>query len=110
MDRKKFKILIFLERFFLLNGNNKKAKKSPNPKCMARAGTSMNTPKPTIKGKGDAYHNWKRDQIKATQATSLSCQPNSIRALPSVSSDILLILLFFIKYKKSPPLKNKMRA
>ena len=57
MDRKKFKILIFLERFFLLNGNNKKAKKSPNPKCMARAGTSMNTPKPTIKGRGDAYHN-----------------------------------------------------
>ena len=57
MDSKKFKILIFLERFFLLNGNNKKTKKSPKPKCMARAGTSMNTPKPTIKGRGDAYHN-----------------------------------------------------
>ena len=57
MDKRKFKILILWERFFLLKGNNKKAKKRPKPKCIARAGTSMNTPNPTIKGKGEAYHN-----------------------------------------------------
>ncbi|HJN62407.1 MAG TPA: tRNA methyl transferase PRC-barrel domain-containing protein, partial [Candidatus Parcubacteria bacterium] len=45
IDNKKFRILIFFDRFFFKRGNSKKAKKSPKPKCMARAGTSINTPK-----------------------------------------------------------------
>ena len=34
-----------------------KTKKRPKPKCIALAGTSINTPNPNIKGKGEAYHN-----------------------------------------------------
>ena len=65
------------------------------------AGTSIKTPKPTIKGSGDAYHNWNNDQRKAIDATNLSCQPESILALPSVSSTILSDLTLIIIYKKT---------
>ena len=38
---------------------------------------------------------------KAIDATNLSCKPDSILALPSVSSAILSALNLFIQYKKT---------
>ena len=55
--KKKENRSIFFFLFLLNKGNIKKAKKRPNPKCIALAGTSIKTPKPKMKGKGDAYHN-----------------------------------------------------
>ena len=50
--------------YFLLYGNNKKTKHKANPKWIALAGTSINTPNPKIKGSGDAYQSWNNAQIK----------------------------------------------
>ena len=56
-ESKRLRKLKGLDLFFLKNGNDKKARNKPKPKWIALAGTSIKTPKPTIKGKGDAYHN-----------------------------------------------------
>ena len=40
---------------FFNNGYERKAIKKAKLRCIALAGTSIKTPKPTIKGKGEAY-------------------------------------------------------
>ena len=47
----------FLRRSLFKKGNDRKVKNKAKPKCIARAGTSIKTPNPTINGRGEAYHN-----------------------------------------------------
>ena len=101
--------LFFL--YFFRKGKDRKAKNKAKPKCIALAGTSINTPKPKINGRGEAYQSWNKDHVKATMATSCNCQPVNTRALPSASSTLRSIsLVLMLMKEKKPALKNKMRA
>jgi hypothetical protein len=53
---------------------------------MERVSVSLNTPKPTMKGKGDAIHNWNKDQAAATPSRTFRGMPPGDRAPVSASA------------------------
>ena len=83
------KIPKFLFLSFFNNGYERNVIKKAKLRCIALAGTSINTPKPTIKGKGEAYQSWNKDQQKAIKAIVLRYKPERDLVLLSTSSNFL---------------------
>src|SRR5690625_1034193 len=50
----------------MIPGKAVKARKSAKARWIERAWVSLKIRKPSIKGRGEAYHIWKRDQASAT--------------------------------------------
>ena len=97
----------------LEKGNIKNVKVNAKPKWMALAGKPLNIPKSNIKGKGEAYQSWNKDQIIAIAATIFKCKP--VRFLAGDKSSLILfsilvsmpwfILKIIYYYKKKGPKK-----
>ena len=82
----------FLFLSFFNNGYERKVIKKAKLRWIALAGTSIKTPKPTIKGNGEAYQSWNKDQQKAIKAIVLRCKPERDLVLLSTSSYFLAML------------------
>ncbi|MGF6228834.1 hypothetical protein QFZ27_002789 [Inquilinus ginsengisoli] len=63
-----------------------RARNRAKPRWIARASVSLNTPKPTRKGRGEAYHSWNSDQAMATTASSAAAAPAGLRPPVSASA------------------------
>ena len=82
-------IEIFL---FLEIGKIKNAKVKAKPKWIALAGSPLNIPMLNIKGNGDAYQSWNKDQMIAIAATTFKWKP--VRFLVGDKSSLILLFTF----------------
>ena len=87
------KIEIFL---FLEIGNIKKANSRAKPRWIALAGKPLNIPILNIKGNGEAYQSWNKDQIMAMVATIFRCNP--VRFLVGDKSSLILLSIFVLVF------------
>ena len=83
------KIEIFLFREI---GNIKNANNRAKPKWIALAGKPLNIPILNIKGNGEAYQSWNKDQMMAIAATIFKCNP--VRFLVGYKSSLILLSIF----------------
>ena len=83
------------EIFFPLKvGKIRNAKVKAKPKWIALAGRPLNIPILNIKGKGEAYQSWNKDQMIAIAATTFKCKPE--RFLVGDKSSLILLLTFLL--------------
>ena len=81
---------------FLEIGNIKNARNKAKPKWIALAGKPLNIPILNIKGNGDAYQSWNKDQIIAIVETIFKWKP-VIFLVGDKSSLILFFILLLIE-------------
>ena len=77
-------------------GNSKKAKSKAKPKWIALAGKPLNIPILSIKGNGEAYQSWNKDQIIAIAETIFKWKP-VIFLVGDKSSLIFVLILLLIE-------------